>query len=121
MPLHSNPATLRLALAQFKPNKADVPGNSARIRGRIVELAGESDLVIFPETALTGYFLEGGVQEVALSGAELAELLGTPPADAPDVVIGFYEHWRHRHADDGLSWRAGRCPVRFYRGLRVCT
>jgi len=96
VPLHSNPATLRLALAQFKPNKADVPGNSARIRDRIVELAGESDLVIFPETALTGYFLEGGVQEVALSGAELAELLGTPPADAPDVVIGFYEHWRHR-------------------------
>lgn len=94
---HPGRATLRLALAQFKPTKADVEGNLARVRERIGTHAGRTDLLVFPETALSGYFLEGGVLEVALEAEELAGRLGTPPADAPDIVVGFYERWRHRH------------------------
>ncbi len=59
-------------------------------------------LVVFPEAALTGYFLEGGVQELALPADQLYEDLarvhresGAPPID---VAIGFYELWRnHLH------------------------
>ena len=45
---------------------------------------------------LSGYFLEGGVQEIALEASEVAERLGTPPDNGPDVVVGFYERWRGR-------------------------
>ena len=58
---------LRVGLAQFKPKKADVESNLSRIRGVVAEQAGTVDLLVFPETSLTGYFVEGGVAEVALS------------------------------------------------------
>jgi NAD+ synthetase len=59
-------------------------------------------LVVAPEAALTGYFLEGGVQELALSAERLFEDLarvhresGAPPLD---IALGFYELWRnHLH------------------------
>jgi NAD+ synthetase len=85
-----------VALVQFKPTKADVTGNLERVRLIVGEQAQEADLVVFPETALTGYFLEGGVAETALSAEDLGSLLGPPPTDAPDVVVGFYERWRRR-------------------------
>ncbi|HEX9166547.1 MAG TPA: NAD+ synthase, partial [Gemmatimonadales bacterium] len=51
-------------------------------------------------TALTGYFLEGGVQEVAVTAEQLyADLArvhtesGAPPLE---VVVGFYEVWQNR-------------------------
>jgi NAD+ synthase (glutamine-hydrolysing) len=87
---------LRVALVQFKPRKADVEGNLATVAARVAAAASEADLVVFPEASLSGYFLEGGVSEAALSAERLAELLGAPPADAPDVVLGFYERWRRR-------------------------
>ncbi|MEZ4414700.1 MAG: NAD(+) synthase [Gemmatimonadota bacterium] len=93
---HRGAATLRLALAQFKPAKAEVEANLDRIRERISESSDAVDLLVFPECALSGYFLEGGVAEVALSSEALAERLGRPPVGAPDVVVGFYERWRHR-------------------------
>ncbi len=96
MQRHPSPSTLRLALVQFKPRKADVEGNTARVAAKVAELAGSQDLVCFPETTLTGYFLEGGVQEVALSRRQLAASLGASPEGAPDLVLGFYERWRHR-------------------------
>jgi len=90
------PAPLRVAMAQLKPRKADLAGNLQAVKDRIAGEAGESELVVFPETALSGYFLEGGVDEVALPVERLAELLGEPPEEAPDVVVGFYERWRRR-------------------------
>ncbi len=86
---------LRVGLAQFKPKKADVTGNLARVREWIEAGAPEADVLVFPEAALSGYFLEGGVFEVALSDEELCKALGEPPSDAPDVAIGFYERWRN--------------------------
>lgn len=83
--------TLRVGLAQFKPEKADVSSNLERIGSIIEEHNSETDLLIFPETALSGYFLEGGVQEVALKASEVARHLGAPPEDGPDVIVGFYE------------------------------
>ncbi len=87
---------LRVALVQFKPRKADVGGNLAAVRRVVEEQASQADLVVFPEASLSGYFLEGGVAEAALSVERLAELLGAPPPDAPDLALGFYERWRRR-------------------------
>lgn len=85
---------LRLALVQLKPKKADVIGNLEQIRERWIPAAAESDILVFPETALTGYFLEGGVADAARSVEVVAEGLGVPPEGGPDVVLGFYERWR---------------------------
>ncbi len=90
------PRPLRVAMAQIRPRKADVTANAAHIQAVVGEHAGSTDLVVFPEAALSGYFLEGGVAESALTADGLAELLGPPPAEAPDVVVGFYERWRRR-------------------------
>ena len=92
---HTEPP-LRVALVQFKPTKADVTTNVQRVRHIVSEEASQADLVVFPETTLTGYFLEGGVAETAIAADDLGGLLGAPPPDAPDVVIGFYERWRRR-------------------------
>jgi NAD+ synthase (glutamine-hydrolysing) len=87
-------APLRVGLVQFKPRKADVAGNLAEIRDRWLRGAEDTDILVFPETALTGYFLEGGVAEAALPVEEVAQGLGHPGEGAPDVVVGFYEKWR---------------------------
>ncbi|HUF75409.1 MAG TPA: NAD+ synthase [Longimicrobiales bacterium] len=87
---------LRVALVQFKPRKADPRANLERVRQIVVEESAHADLVVFPEAALSGYFLEGGVAEASLSVDRLVEWLGAPRADAADLVLGFYERWRRR-------------------------
>lgn len=87
---------LRLGLVQFKPRKARVDENLAAVRDHLREAAGDRDLLVFPEAALSGYFLQGGVAEAARTAAEVAAGLGAPPQGAPDVVLGFYERWRHQ-------------------------
>lgn len=87
---------LSVGLAQFKPKKAAVEANLAGIREVVGDHAGAVDLLVFPEAALSGYFLEGGVAEAARSAAEVAGGLGEPTSDAPDVVLGFYERHQRR-------------------------
>jgi len=96
---------LPVAIAQFRPDKGEYAGNLARL-GQVLKEVGAWEvppaLVVFPESALTGYFLEGGVQELALPAEQFYEDLarthrecGAPPLD---VAIGFYEIWRnHLH------------------------
>jgi NAD+ synthetase len=93
---------LLAAVAQFRPDKGDYPGNLTRlgqVLGEVGRWAEPPGLVVFPESALTGYFLEGGVQELALPAEKLFEDLarvhrdsGAPPLD---VAVGFYEIWRN--------------------------
>lgn len=79
----------RVVLAQIKPRKGDVARNAGAVRRT---LTPEADVVVFPETALTGYFVEGGAREVALGREGLARALGEPPPGCGcDVVLGFYE------------------------------
>jgi NAD+ synthetase len=84
---------LRLALIQFRPDKGRVDENLTRLRDHL-EQSRHHDLVVFPETALTGYFVEGGVVEGARTTAEVAAALGPAGDDAPDAVVGYYERWR---------------------------
>jgi NAD+ synthetase len=98
---------LTIALCQFAPRKGDTAGNLARI-GRLCAQAATLEprpqIVQFPETALSGYFVEGGVREVACTAGALAYDLddayrtacasaGIEPVPL-DVVVGFYERWR---------------------------
>lgn len=91
---------LHLAIAQFRPRKGDVEGNLRRVGDVLAQAAAldpRPDVVQFPETALSGYFVEGGVRETALAADDLARRLqgafrAAAPGAAPlDVVIGFYE------------------------------
>jgi NAD+ synthetase len=89
-----DPRPLRVGLVQFKPRKGDVEGNLSRIRDMVCDAAADVDILVFPEASLSGYFLEGGVSEASVSAEEVAEALGCPAKDGPDVVLGFYERWR---------------------------
>ena len=92
----SSHAPLRVELAQFHPEKGAPAKNLGRIRDLVSGTGGRADLVVFPEAALTGYFLEGGVLEGARSVEELVAGLGAPGSEAPDLVLGFYERGRHQ-------------------------
>jgi len=82
---------LRVHLAQFRPRKGRVEDNLLRVREMVQSTAGSADLLVFPECALSGYFVEGAAAEVALSVRDIEEALGPAPEGAPDVVLGFYE------------------------------
>jgi len=99
---------LRLQVVQLRPLKRRADRTLSRIRAAIAD-AGKTgvDLIVFPETAVTGYFLEGGVSEASLTSAQLAEGLGSPPPQAPDVVIGFYERGRGAIHNSGAYLTAG--------------
>ncbi len=90
---------MKLAIVQTKPRKGDVAGNLAELRAIFAQLAAEVDaydLVVFPEAALTGYFLEGAVYELAFEANDLAAKIYDAWAAAGgkplDVVIGFFEN-----------------------------
>jgi len=92
---------LRLAIAQFRPGKGDYAENVGRIGALLADLgrrAPPADVVLFPESALTGYLLEGGVRDLAVPAGRLFEDLQAAHARsdaAPvDVAVGFYETWR---------------------------
>jgi NAD+ synthase (glutamine-hydrolysing) len=101
-----------LALAQFQPRKGDYAGNLARV-GAVLAQAATLDprpqLVCFPESAMTGYFLEGGVREHAVTTGRLAADLNRVYGDGPpiDVCIGFYEVWRNKLYNSALYLSLG--------------
>jgi predicted amidohydrolase len=93
--------TFDVALVQFKPRKSDVAGNLATLRGVFAQLiagpAAPPHLIVLPEAALTGYFLEGGVYELSFSAPDFAAKLDAEwraagGTAAIDIVCGFYEN-----------------------------
>jgi predicted amidohydrolase len=111
---------VKLAIVQTKPRKGDVAANLADLRAIFTQLAAETDpydLAIFPEAALTGYFLEGAVYELAFPAQTLAAHLldawlaaGCAPLD---VVIGFFEN------DDGTYYNAAIYVALSSQGARI--
>ena len=103
--------SVHLAIAQFHPRKGDYAGNLARLGPLFAQVDAQQprpDVLCFPESALTGYFLEGGVREHAVTAGTLAADLQSTyrdavPGDRPlDVVIGFYEAWNGKLYNSGL-------------------
>jgi len=94
---------VHIAIAQFQPVKGDYQANLGRLRemfARVDGLEPRPRILMLPETALTGYFLEGGVRDLALTAGALVRDLddayrtAVRSARSLDVVIGFYEWWR---------------------------
>src|SRR4051812_20796949 len=102
---------IQLALAQFGPIKGEYKTNLQRL-GKLFtqgdELSPRPSVLCLPESALTGYFLEGGVRDVALTAGTLAQdlhALYRANVTGPrllDVVIGFYEEWQNRLYNSAL-------------------
>jgi NAD+ synthetase len=100
---------LRLAIAQIRPQKGAYQENLCRFGALLREVGSwpePPELVVAPETALTGYFLEGGVRDLAITGDQLFDDLsrqhheaGTPPLD---VALGFYEVHSNRLYNSGM-------------------
>ncbi len=93
---------MRVAIVQSKPRKGDFDANVRDLGAAFAQLAAAAtpyDLIVAPEAALTGYFLEGAVYERALEAETLAALLADLWRAAPgserkpiDIALGFYEN-----------------------------
>ena len=103
---------LKIAIAQIKPKKGDYQANIARLGavfGQLAALPMRPNVLVLPETFLSGYFLEGGVREVARSAGQVAadlqaayvDALG-PNAAPLDLVTGFYERYRDHYYNSAL-------------------
>lgn len=96
--------SVHLAIVQFKPRKGDYACNLAHlgeIFAQIDSLNPRPQVAFLPETAVSGYFLEGGVRDHAVSAGTLVRDLdeqyrAAVPSLAPmDVGLGFYEVWNN--------------------------
>lgn len=87
-----------LAILQTKPKKGNYRENLAHAAEAFRQLGADRppDLVVLPEAAFTGYFLEGAVYELALEAETFAaDLSGAwfeaNPGVSVDLVAGFFE------------------------------
>ena len=120
--------TIRVLLAQIKPKKADYAHNLNRIGGLfdiIREQKLDVDVLCLSETVMSGYFLEGGVRDVAVTQetlfadlqAEYKKRRGNEASHLMDIAVGFYESYQGKlynsalYATLGDSERAGICHV----------
>ena len=107
-------SSIRLAISQFRPAKGDYAGNVARIGGVIAQAAQldpKPDLLVFPETATSGYFVEGGVKEVAVTAGTLVrDLAGLYQGPSIDVAVGFYEKFQNHIHNSCLYVTLGKKP-----------
>ena len=103
--------SIHLVVVQLKPRKGDYAANLARIAGifsQIDSLEPRPDVAVFAETALTGYFVEGGVRDVAMTAGAFARDLQsqyTSAVSTPrplDLCIGFYEVWNNAFYNSAL-------------------
>jgi NAD+ synthase (glutamine-hydrolysing) len=114
------PSTLNLALAQTQPRKRDYAANLRRLGEVFVRLDAmrpRPTVLHLPETALTGYFVEGGVRDLARPAGTVArdidrvyrDSLTGPEAAAHslDVAIGFYELWQNTLYNSALYVTVG--------------
>ncbi len=115
------PPVLHVAIGQLSPRKADYAANLAQLGqlfGRLGATGPRPHVLHLPETALTGYFLEGGTQDVALPAGALAADLQrvyiravADPAIPLDVVIGFYERWQNTLYNSAMYATLGGDPA----------
>lgn len=85
-----------VGIVQFSPDKGKLDGNLDRIAEHLIQCSNEGiQLAIFPETCTTGYFLEGGVVELAISTETLVQKLQDRVegklSKPIEFALGFYE------------------------------
>jgi NAD+ synthetase len=103
--------SVNLAIVQFKPRKGDYEGNLAHLGDIFAQMDGldpRPEVAVLPETALTAYFLEGGVREAAMTAGTLARDLQSvytkrvKSGKILDVSLGFYEVWNNQFYNSAL-------------------
>lgn len=110
---------MKLAIVQTKPRKGALEMNLAEAGEALVQLHDDPpDLVVFPEAAFTGYFLEGAVYELSRSARWFADRFASywfsnGPKPPLDVVCGFYENDAGTYYNSSLyaSLKDGRAEV----------
>jgi len=111
---------ITIALGQLRPRKGDVAANIARLGelfAQVSQGARRPDVLHLPETVLSGYFVEGGVADVAMTAGEVAAKLNDVyrehSTETPlDVVLGFYERWRDTLHNSAMYVRLGETEPR---------
>ena len=85
-----------VAIVQMKPAKGRYEENLRSAGEAFANLGDRTELVVFPEAAFTGYFLEGAVYDLALSAsrfaADIAQTWRSARGEEADIVAGFYEN-----------------------------
>ncbi len=111
------PRVVKHAVLQLKPAKGKRRDNLERFRQALIELreSGEAvDVVVLPESAFTGYFLQGGVRELAVTAddlyAELEAIHAEVWQEPLDIVAGFFERSDNDYFNASLYGQFG--PVR---------
>ena len=91
-------ASITVALCQFRPTKGSLAANLdqiERVFGMVAAAPSPPDVLVFPEAMLTGYFLEGGVRDLAVTAdlvfEELKARHARSKAPPVEVCLGFYE------------------------------
>lgn len=116
---------LRAATVQFAPEKGAIEANITRLGSIVSQCVQDGvDLVVFPESATTSYYLQGGVDEQSMSAQELGDGLRAAVAglDRPvDVCLGFYERGDGRTFNSALyatftpdGWEQVHCYRKFF-------
>src|SRR5574341_290009 len=108
---------ISILLGQLRPRKGDVDANLARLGelfAQVDRAAQRPDVLQLPETVLSGYFVEGGVADVAMTAGTLASRLSDVYKKSVrggdrtlDVVLGFYEKWRDTLHNSAMYVRLG--------------
>jgi NAD+ synthetase len=103
--------SVHLAIVQFKPRKGDYKSNLAKLGGIFAQLDAltpRPDVAFLPEAAMSGYFLEGGVRDQAVTAGTLVRDLdleyraAVPSLEPMDVGLGFYEIWNNSFYNSAL-------------------
>lgn len=109
----------KVGCAQFAPSKSQVPSNLDHIAQIIHEANHDKvDLLVLPEAATSGYFLEGGIYESSLTAEgltkELATRLGKTDRSI-DFALGFYEQKNGEFYNSAayFEWREEKLEQKF--------
>lgn len=102
-------AMLPVAIGQIRSKKGDYAENVRRVGATVGQVAGwdeHPDLVVFPEAMTSGYFVEGGVRDVAVTAGtlfrDLSDMYSGFEGPPIDVVVGFYEEFRHHYFNSAI-------------------
>jgi NAD+ synthase (glutamine-hydrolysing) len=114
---------VHVALAQFRPRKGDYRANLERLKAvfrQLDQLDPRPTVLCLAESALTGYFLEGGVRDNAVTAGTLALDLDACYREAItsprplDVALGFYEVWNNKMYNSAMYVTLGQGEPRIH-------
>lgn len=113
--------SVHLAIVQFKPRKGDYKRNLVKLGevfAQLDALTPRPEVAFLPEAAMSGYFLEGGVRDQAVTAGTLVRDLdaqyraAVPSLEPMDVGVGFYEIWNNSIYNSALYVTlGGEAPI----------